>query len=99
MTKHHNKLENEWQQIKLDNEKVRRQYERCLTTLQQNSGGYIDDEDDCHDQSKSNLFPFKGFISTHRASRNNDDGQQPNTYVAGETYKNSHVLSEIFPPL
>ncbi len=29
----------------------------------------------------------------------NADHQLPNTYVAGETYTNSHVLSKIFPPL
>ncbi len=69
--KSHNKLENEEQQIKLDNEKVRREHEKRLITLQQNSGGYIDDEDDCHDQSKSNLFPF---VSTHSELLNEMQG-------------------------
>ncbi len=49
-----------------------------------------------YDQSKSKLLPF---LSTHRATGNNDDLQQSNTYVAGERYNNPHVLSEIFPPL
>ncbi len=75
----------------MDNEKVWREYKRHLITLQQNSDGYIDDEEDCHYQSKSNLFPF---ISTHTASRNDDNHEQPNTYVAGERYNNPHVLSE-----
>ncbi len=39
------------------------------------------------------------FVSRERASRKDDDHQQPNTYVAGERYNNPDVLSEIFPPL
>ncbi len=73
-----------------------REYERCLITLQQNSRGYIGDEEDYHDQTKSKLLPL---VSRDRTARNDDDCEQPNTYVAGETYNNSHVLSEIFPPL
>ncbi len=72
-----------------------RQYERCLTTLQQNSGGYSDDEEDYHNHTKK-LLPS---VSRYRATERDDDRQQPYTYVAGETYKNSHVLSEIFLPL
>ncbi len=96
MIKCHDKLENELQQMKLDNEIVLRQYERCLTMLQQNSGDYIGDEEDYHDQSKSKLLPF---ISKPRATRRDDDCQQPNTYVAGDKYNNSHVLSEQFRPI
>ncbi len=80
--------------LKMDT--VQREYERCLTTLQQNSGGYIGDEEDYNDHTKSKLNPF---VSRDRASRNNDDRQQPITYVEGETYKHSHVLSDIFRPL
>ncbi len=50
MVKCHDKLDNELQQMKLDNEIVWRQYERCLTMLQQNSGDYIGDKEDYHDQ-------------------------------------------------
>ncbi len=42
------------------------------------------------------LLPF---ISRDRAARNDDNREQPNTYVVGEIYNNPHVLSEIFPPL
>ncbi len=67
--------------------------EKHLITLQQNSRGYIGDEEDYHDQTKSKLNPF---VSSHTATRNDDDRQQPNTYVAGEKYNKSHVLSEQF---
>ncbi len=67
---------NDRQQIKLDHEKAWREYERCLTTLQQISGGFSDDEEDCHDQSKSKVLPV---MSTHRASRRDYDGQQPHS--------------------
>ncbi len=80
----------------MDNEKVQREYERCLTKLQQNSGGYIGDEEDYHDQSKSKLFPS---VSTHSATGRDADHQQTTTYIAGEIYNNPNVLSEIFPPL
>ncbi len=59
----------------------RRQYDRFLTTLQQNSSSYIGNGKDYHDQSKSKLLPS---ISKDRATRRHDDRQQPNTYVAGE---------------
>ncbi len=36
----------------------RREYEKHLITLQQNSRGYIGDEEDDHDQTKSKLNPF-----------------------------------------
>ncbi len=71
-----------------------REYERRLITLQQNSEGFIGDKEDYHDQTKSKLLPF---VSSHRATRNDDDRQQPNTYVASERYNNPHVLSEQFP--
>ncbi len=74
----------------------RTEYERLLTTLQQNARGYISDVEDYHDQIKSKLSPF---VSRDRASRNNDDHQQPNTYVAGEIYNDSHVLSDQFRPI
>ncbi len=74
--KWHNKEENELQQMKLDNEIVRRGYERCLSMLQQNSGDYIGDEEDYHDQSKSKLLPL---VSTHRATGRDTDRQQTNT--------------------
>ncbi len=74
----------------------RREYERRLITLQQNSGGYIGDKENYHDQTKSKLNPF---VSSHRATRNDDDRQQRKTYVAGERYNNPHVLSKQFPPL
>ncbi len=67
------------------------EYEKCLTTLQQISDSFCDDEEDYHDQTKSKLEPF---VSNHRATRNDDVCQQPNTYVAGERYHNPHVLSE-----
>ncbi len=72
----------------------RREYERRLMTHQQNFN--IGEEEDYHDQTKSKLNPF---ISSHRASRRDDDRQQPNTYVAGERYNNSPVLSEQFRPI
>ncbi len=74
----------------------RREYERRLITLQQNSGGSIGEKEDCHDQTKLKLLSF---VSSNRATRNDDVHQQPNTYVAGERYNNSHVLSEQFRPL
>ncbi len=70
------------------------EYEKHLITLQQNSRAYIGDEEDYHDQTKSKLNPL---VSSHRATRNDDDRQQPN--VAGERYNNSHVLSEHFRPI
>ncbi len=73
-----------------------RECERCLITLLQISGGYIGDEEDYHDQTKSKLNPF---VLRDRASRNDDVRQQSNTYVAGERYNNPHVLSKQFPPL
>ncbi len=69
----------------MDHEKAQREYERCLTKHQQISSGFTDDKEDCNDQSKPKLLPV---VSTHRASRSDDDGQQPNTYVAGERYNN-----------
>ncbi len=72
------------------------QYERCLTTFQKNSNCYIGDKKDLHYHQKSKLFRS---LSTHRATGRDDDRQHPKTYVADETYKNYHVLSEIFPLL
>ncbi len=62
INKCHDKLEKELQQMKLEIEFERREYEKLLTTLQQNAGSYIGDEEDYHDQSKSKLLPS---ISTH----------------------------------
>ncbi len=74
----------------------RREYDRRLMTLQQNSRGFIGNEKDYHDQTMSKLNPL---VSNFRATRNDDVHQQLNTYVAGERYNNPHVLSEQFPPL